>query len=149
MSIIIKNARYLRWHPVYEHAILVDIPEVFNGPVGNLMQKCNEKHNSYIQLRLDTPRKPRTTGPGSQSAHLHGHLQQMAQHMGLSLEETKTMMKVDCAGWPHKAIQFGEKVIMVPISEADADTVAESLAIEWCHYRAADLRLTLEEGDEA
>jgi len=69
----------------------------------------------------------------------------MAQHMGLSLEEVKTMMKVDCSGWPHKAVQFGEKVVMIPISEADADTVAESIAIEWCHYRAADLGVILRE----
>jgi hypothetical protein len=38
---------------------------------------------------------------------------------------------------------------MVPISEADADTVAESALIEWCHFKASDMGIVLIEEGEA
>jgi hypothetical protein len=56
-------------------------------------------------------------------------------------------MKEDCVDWPRRDVRWLNKHYMVPISEADADTVAESSAIEWCHVRAAELNITLREGE--
>jgi len=85
--------------------------------------------------------RARTTGPGSQSAHLHGHLQQLAEHTGHSMGEIKDAMKADLATWPHEEI-FGR---MVPVSEADVDTAVEASAIAWTHMRASELGVVLRE----
>lgn len=84
---------------------------------------------------------PRTTGPGSQCNHLHGHLQQLAEHTGHSMGEIKDAMKADLATWPHEEI-FGR---MVPVSEADVDTAVEASAIAWTHMRASELGVVLRE----
>jgi hypothetical protein len=92
--------------------------------------------------------KPRTTGPFSQSAHLHGHLQQIGKELGYSLNEIKAVMKEDCIDWPRHQVVFHGKVYMVPDSEADATTITESAAIEWCHVRAAELGIELIESTQ-
>jgi len=89
--------------------------------------------------------RPRSTGKYSQSAHLHGHLQQLARHTGYTLGEIKEVMKEDCEGWPHHEVVLGGVVRLVPISEADATSVDESAAIEWTHRRAAEMGVRLVE----
>jgi len=94
--------------------------------------------------------KARTTGPRSGSAHLHGHFRQIAEFMGeYSLEAVKAYAKEDCPEWPRVDVTIGGKTRMVPISEADADTVAESALIEWCHFKASDMGIVLIEEGEA
>lgn len=105
--------------------------------------KCGYQWN-----KVDTSR-PRSTGPHSQSAHLHGHLQTLAQFCGYSLGEMKDVMKADNAFWPHHEVKVGSVVRVVPISEADMNSVDESLAIEWCHMRAAEVGCVLQEGSDA
>lgn len=96
---------------------------------------------------IDTTR-PRSTGPHSQCAHLHGHLQQLAQHCGYSLGEMKDVLKADCPFWPHREIKVGKSIPrMVPISETDMNSADEAQAIEWCHMRADELGVTLREGE--
>lgn len=89
--------------------------------------------------------RARTTGKWSQSAHLHGHLQQLGKELGYSLGEMKAVMKEDCVDWPRKPVAFHGKSYMVPLSESELDTVEESAAIEWTHMRAAELSITLRE----
>jgi hypothetical protein len=103
--------------------------------------KCPNCKYEWIPVRG----RPRSTGKGSQSAHLHGHLQQIGKEVGYSLEEIKSVMKGDCIDWPHKQVMFAHKIHVVPISEADATVEVESAAIEWCHMRAAELNITLVE----
>jgi hypothetical protein len=86
--------------------------------------------------------RARTTGPGSQSAHLHGHLQQIAEHAGYSMGEVKEAMKEDLASWP-VVERFGH---MIHASEADVDTMVESEAVDWTHQKAAFLGIILREG---
>jgi hypothetical protein len=105
--------------------------------------KCAFKWN-----RIDTVR-PRSTGPGSQSAHLHGHLQTIARHYGtVSMEDVKQLMKWDCIEWPRKMVRVGSASLLEPISESEADTVAESAAIEWCHVKATEEGIMLVEATE-
>jgi hypothetical protein len=85
--------------------------------------------------------RARTTGPGSQSNHLHGHLQQIAEHTGFSMSELKDVLKQDLPGWP-VVERLGH---MVHVSEADVDTMVESAAIEWTHVKAAELGVVLRE----
>jgi len=85
--------------------------------------------------------RARTTGPGSQSAHLHGHLQQLAEFTGFSMSELKEAMKADLPNWP-VVERLGH---MVHVSEADVDTMVESAAIEWLHVKASELGVALRE----
>ena len=57
------------------------------------------------------------------------------------MQEIKAVMKEDLPEWTHHLV-MGK---MVPISEADATTVIESAAIEWCHRRAAEMGIVLRE----
>lgn len=85
--------------------------------------------------------RARTTGPGSQSAHLHGHLQQLAEHTGHSMGELKQIIKSETTSWPTHEI-LGH---LVYASEADVDSATESEAIERCHVIASDLGIVLRE----
>lgn len=144
MSLIIPNCQLVPSGK--ENVLSLRFDRHFKEPLERLLQRATEKHNGYLALRLDLPHKPRTTGPFSQSHALHGYLKQLAEAYGtLSLEEMKQLMKYDCIEWPRKQIKLGGRVVEVPISESDADTVAESKAISWCHMRASELGLTLRE----
>jgi len=127
------------------HAVLVAVPEASWPGVRALMDKSAEKHNNYLTLDVSLPHKPRSTGPKSQSAHLHGHLQQLGRHLGYSMEEIKSVMKYDCIEWPRHQITFKGQIYLVPISEADASSAVESAAIEWCHMRSAEFAIMLVE----
>lgn len=83
--------------------------------------------------------RPRTTGPGSQSNHLHGHLQQICEHTGYTMSEVKEAMKADMPNWP-VVERLGH---LVHLSEADVDTLVEAEAIEWTHRTAAELEIRL------
>lgn len=89
--------------------------------------------------------KPRTSGPKSQQAHLHGHLSTIAESLGYYMSEIKEAMKADLTSWPRRIV-MGQTIYM---SEADADTVLEAKAIEWCHVKAAEFGIRLiEDGEE-
>lgn len=100
-----------------------------------------EPEKYKLVFDVERKKKPRTTGPKSQQAHLHGHLSQIADYTGYYLSEVKEAMKEDIPEWPRKTV-MGHTIYM---SEADADTVLESKAIEWCHVKAAFLGIILKE----
>ena len=124
------------------------IPAFAEPSVSVLVEKCLQRHGGYITARLETPKKPRTTGPRSQSAHLHGHLQSLALFTGYSMEEVKAVMKRDMPEWPVNIVKIGKVTHYDYGSEADADTVLEAKAIEWCHMRAAEINCPLVEAAE-
>ena len=128
--------------------LLVVIPAAFRDAARAMVDKCIQRHNGFCRLSLDRPSKPRTFGPGSQSAHLHGHLQQLAIHFGYDLAEMKLIMKDCVPEWPVEERKFGKTVKLRPVSEATVSTVVESAGIEWCHRIAAEEGLVLVEGKE-
>lgn len=128
--------------------LLVTIPAAFRYSIRQVVGKCIQKHNGFAKISIDTPFKPRTFGPGSQSAHLHGHLQQLAVHFGYTLGEMKDVMKDDVAEWPREERKLGKRRVLRPVSEADVSTAVESRAIEWTHMIAGEEGLVLVEGKE-
>ena len=89
---------------------------------------------------------PRTTGKFSQSAHLHGHLQQLARHYGIiSMHDMKQLMKWDCIEWPWKEIVKNGIPVYAAFSESEVNKDQESKAIEWCHHHAAQRGVRLVE----
>ena len=139
--------KFTAQHGLDGRTFTIHLPRELGESVSELSKKSAEKHNGYLTFYIELPHKPRTTGPGSQSAHLHGHLKQLAEHYGtLSLEEMKQLMKWDNITWPRKRVRIHGREVEIPISEADADTKVESDAIEWCHQRASEEGITLIEG---
>lgn len=128
--------------------LLVVIPPAFRDAALRVVEKCIQHHSGFCRISLDRPSKPRTFGPGSQSAHLHGHLKQLAIHFGYDLAEMKLIMKDCVPEWPVEERKFGKTVKLRPVSEATVSTVVESAGIEWCHRIAAEEGLVLVEGKE-
>ncbi len=118
--------------------LLVVIPAAFRDAARAVVNKCILNHSGFCRISLDRPAKPRTTGRGSQSAHLHGHLQQLAIHFGYDLAEMKLIMKDCVPEWPVEKRHFGKTVKLRPVSEATVSTIVESAGIEWCHRVAAE-----------
>lgn len=108
--------------------------------VGRLLEKSR---GGRLSLKLGKWYKPRTTGPDSQSAHLHGHLQQLAMETGHTMQELKEFMKADLPQWPTHVIKLNGKTQIIYESEAAVNTAIEAAAIEWCHIQAADLGIRL------
>jgi hypothetical protein len=128
--------------------LLLQVPPAFIESLRQVVKRCEGKHNGFCRLSIDRPSKPRTFGPGSQSAHLHGHLQQLAVHFGYTLGEMKEIMKDDVPEWPTEERKLGKRRVLRPVSEATVSTVVESKAIEWCHMVAGEEGLVLVEGKE-
>lgn len=128
--------------------LLLSIPPAFRDALRVITDRCFKNHNSYCKVSVDIPFKPRTFGPKSQSAHLHGHLQQLAVHFGYTLQEMKEVMKGDVPEWPTEERRVGHRFKVRPVSEASVSTFVESRAIEWCHLIAAEEGLVLIEEKE-
>ena len=142
---IIPNAHIEAWSPV--GSLSLYFSTVFSDAAGKVIAVCRERHNGFVKVSLDAPFKLRTFGPGSQSAHLHGHLQQLAVHFGYTLGEMKEVMKRDVPDWPWVQIN-AKRAWIRPESEAMVSSSVESKAIEWTHLIAAEEGLELVEGKE-
>ena len=109
------------------------------------LEKLRRSKKLYCSVTIST-NKPRTTGPYSQSNHLHGHIRQLAYETGNDFESVKTALKmfaVENLNYPCDYI-FG---VAVPKPEHDADTEMESILIEAAHLMAAEFEppITLRE----
>ncbi|MEO5367894.1 MAG: transglycosylase SLT domain-containing protein [Magnetococcus sp. WYHC-3] len=110
------------------------------------------------RLKAETEERQMTisTGKFSQSAHLHGHLQQLAQFTGHDLGEMKRIMKKECSFWPWEEVEIREESLwglvttvrteMRPVSTMKITPDVASKAIDWCHEKAAFLGYHLREG---
>ena len=100
-----------------------------------------------MYVKLDKPRRPRTTGERSQNHHLNGHIQQIAEHTGDSFDDVKRHIKREAIadGYPYRTTSFGD---VEPQSEADASTVECALLIETAHRIASDMEVMLNEYEE-
>jgi hypothetical protein len=126
--------------------LVILLPQVVKDMLSNKL-RVEESEKYKFVFDVERKKKPRTTGPkgpdgkGSQQYHLHGHLQQIADYTGFYMSEIKEAMKKDIPEWPCRTV-MGETVYA---SEADADTILEAKAIEWCHVKAAFLGVILKE----
>lgn len=105
------------------------------------------KRVSQVYVKLGYPRKPRTTGKGSGSAHFHGHCQQICQHTGDDFDDVKMHIKRMAIkrGYPTHEDSFGT---VVPDSESSISTVQESMLIDTAHEVASFLNVRLKEYDD-
>jgi hypothetical protein len=58
------------------------------------LRKCRDKHHDYVLLTLQPPKRPRTTGKGSQNHHLNGHIIQICNETGNSYDAIKYCVKM-------------------------------------------------------
>ena len=108
------------------------------------LRKCRDKHNDYVLLTIQPPRKPRTTGEHSQNHHLNGHIMQICNETGNDYDTVKDAVKqlaVEQMGYPYKTI--GGRI--VPQRERECSTDECALLIEAAHVLAADLGIILQE----
>lgn len=109
-----------------------------------LLEVCQKKDSDFVSVTLKRPRRPRTTGPHSQNAHLNGHIMQICQETGNDYDTVKTAIKnlaVSQLGFPYKEIA-GQ---IVAQGESDSSTAECALLIEAAHLLAADLEMILRE----
>ena len=99
--------------------------------------------NNFCRNRISKPRKPRTTGKYSQNAHFNGHIQQICIETGNSFGSVKMYCKKQAIdrGYPFESFK-GE---IVPMSEADADTIQANMLIDTVHQLADELGIKLKE----
>ena len=45
--------------------------------IAAVLSYCKSKHNDYVLLTLESPKRPRSTGAYSQNHHLNGHIMQI------------------------------------------------------------------------
>lgn len=126
--------------------VTIRFPQWWGDGVKMLRQELERKRVTQAYVKLGKPRKPRTTGSGSQSHHLNGHVQQIAAHQGDEFEDVKMEIKRRAIkrGYPFRTDSFGN---VVPQSEADCSTVECAMLIEESHDVAAFLNIRLREGE--
>ena len=133
--------------------IFVDPPHDKKERFGEILDLSATKHNGFVTITIETPRKPRTTGYKSQSHHLNGHIQQIAEYTGMPFDLIKTEVKCRAVemGYPILLNSKGEVQMdiygrVMGISEADSSTNECAILIEVTHMLAAELSLILQEG---
>ena len=115
-----------------------------NANIKHELRKCRDKHNDYVLVTLQPPKRPRTTGKDSQNHHLNGHIMQICAETGNDYDAVKDavkMLAVSTMGYPYKTI--GGQI--VPQRERDASVDECALLIEAAHILAADLGIILQE----
>ena len=123
--------------------ITIKIPEGYQGSIDLIGEKCK---TGQMTVSLSKPRKPRTTGEGSQNSHSWGHMAQIARETGHEVYEIEYLTKF-------RAIKRGYPVntclgITVPKSQSEIDTVENGYLIDELHQVAAENGITLIEGVE-
>lgn len=125
-------------------ALCLEIPPEVRGELDALLSKCE---HGYVSVAIDRPRKPRTTGAGSQNHHLNGHIMQICRATGNDYEAVKYAVKQTAAeqyGYPFRTVA-GK---ICPKRERDCSTEECAMLIEAAHYIAAECGIFLTENGE-
>jgi hypothetical protein len=115
-----------------------------NANIKHELRKCRIKHNDYVLVTMQPPKRPRTTGEGSQNHHANGHIMQICNETGNDYDSVKDAVKmiaVEQLAYPYKTI--GGKII--PQRERDCSTDECAKLIEAAHVLAAELSIILQE----
>lgn len=110
------------------------------------LRKCREKHNDYVLVTIQPPRKPRTTGENSQNHLLNGIIVQICEETGNDYDSVKDAVKmiaVEQFAYPYKTI--GGRII--PQRERDCSVEECSKLIEAAQMLAADLGIIVRYGN--
>lgn len=108
------------------------------------LRKCRDKHNDYVLVTMQPPKRPRTTGKDSQNHHLNGHILQICSEIGNDYDTVKycvKMIAVEQMGYPYKTVAGH----ILPQRERDCSTEECAKLIEAAHILAAELSIILQE----
>ena len=108
------------------------------------LKKCRDKHGDYVLVTMQPPKRPRTTGEGSQNHHLNGHIMQICNETGNDYDTVKQAVKmiaVENMGFPYRTIAGR----IIPQHESESSTEECAKLIEAAHVLAADLCIVLQE----
>jgi len=138
------NCDYKRLTDKGSMVICLKIPKAYEQDMLFLTQHKRVVETSQLHTRIAPPRKPRSTGPFSQSHHFNGHVQQMCLHTGDTFDDLKMHVKRIAVGmgYPYHTDSFGD---MVPNSESEASTDECAILIEAVHMIASDIGVILRE----
>jgi hypothetical protein len=111
------------------------------------------KKTLYVTLTIETPKKPRSTGDGSQNHHLNGHIRQICEETGNEPDVVKLEVKyraVVFLGYPTEKRPDGSDALDIwgrpkGISESDSSIEECSQLIEMVHVLASELGIILRE----
>ena len=115
-----------------------------NANIKHELSKCRDKHNDYVLVTMQPPKRPRTTGEKSQNHHLNGHIMQICNETQNSYNAVKDEIKriaTEEMGYPYEEINGH----IHPIGESESSTDECALLIEAAHVLAADLGIILQE----
>ena len=122
-------------------------PPVDAGASENIkheLRKCRDKYGDYVLVTMQPPKRPRTTGKGSQNHHLNGHIMQICNETQNSYNAVKDEIKriaTEELGYPYEEINGH----IHPIGESESSTDECALLIEAAHVLATDLGIILQE----
>ena len=122
-------------------------PPVDAGASENIkheLRKCRDKYGDYVLVTMQPPKRPRTTGKGSQNHHLNGHIMQICNETQNSYNAVKDEIKriaTEEMGFPYEEINGH----IHPIGESESSTDECAKLIEADHVLAADLGIILQE----
>jgi len=113
------------------------IPPPHREPFLNIIKWCNENRDGNIRVQIQPPVKKRTTGAGSQSHHINGHVASIANFTGEDFDVIKSEAKKRAIkrGYPYRTGLFGN---VEPWSETELDTVQAGYLIDELHQIAAE-----------
>ena len=117
-----------------------------NANIKHELRKCRDKHNDYVLVTLQPPKRPRTTGKDSQNHLLNGIIVQICEETGNDYDSVKDAVKmiaVEQLAYPYKTI--GGKII--PQRERDCSIEECSKLIEAAQMLAADLGIIVRYGE--
>lgn len=117
-----------------------------NANIKHELRKCRDKHNDYVLVTMQPPKRPRTTGKDSQNHLLNGILVQICEETGNDYDSVKDAVKmiaVEQLAYPYKTI--GGKII--PQRERDCSVEECSKLIEAAQMLAADLGIIVRYGE--
>lgn len=117
-----------------------------NANIKHELRKCRDKHNDYVLVTLQPPKRPRTTGKDSQNHLLNGIIVQICEETGNDYDSVKDAVKmiaVEQLAYPYKTI--GGRLI--PQRERDCSVEECSKLIEAAQMLAADLGIIVRYGD--
>ena len=140
MVTVILHREYVKGHI----AFAVPTDTAIREAIRRELTKCRDKHNDYVLVTIASPKRPRTTGDGSQNHHLNGHIMQICAETGNDYEAVKNavkMLAVEQMGYPYTDFHG----VITPKSESESSTDECAKLIEAAHILAADLGMVLKE----
>ena len=138
--------QYVLKRTFYAGHIAFDLPQDAGAreAIRRELERCRDKHNDYVLLTMQPPKRPRTTGEGSQNHHLNGHIMQICNETQNSYTAVKDEIKriaTEEMGYPYEEINGH----IHPIGESESSTDECAKLIEAAHVLAADLGIILQE----